>query len=49
MRSARTMALDPRSHCLYLIAAEFTAPAAGERRGRMKPGSAVILVVGPIK
>jgi YVTN family beta-propeller protein len=49
MRSARTMALDPRTHCLYLIAAEFSAPAAGERRGRMKPGSAVILVVGPVQ
>ena len=49
MRSARTMTLDPRTHCLYLIAGEFSAPAAGERRGRMKPGSAVILVLGPVQ
>ncbi len=45
--SARTMALDPKTHRAYLIAAEFEAPTSGQRRGRMKPGSTVILVVGP--
>ncbi len=45
--SARTMALDPRTHRVYLIAANFEAPAPGSRRGRMVPGSTMILVVGP--
>ncbi|MBS1717580.1 MAG: YncE family protein [Armatimonadetes bacterium] len=47
MRSARTIAYDPARHAAYLIAAEFDAPAPGQRRGKMKPGSAVILVVEP--
>lgn len=46
-KSARTMALDRKTHKVYLIAADFSAPAAGERRGKMTPGSTVILVVGP--
>jgi DNA-binding beta-propeller fold protein YncE len=45
--SARTMALDPRTHRVYLIAAEMSAPQPGERRGRMVPGSATILVLAP--
>jgi YVTN family beta-propeller protein len=44
-KSARTMALDLKTHNIFLPAAEFDAPAAGERRGKMKPGSFVILVV----
>ena len=44
-KSARTMAVDRRENKVYLIAAEFEAPAAGQRRGKMKPGSAVIIVV----
>lgn len=48
-KSARTMAVDTNTHRLYLIAAEFEAPAAGQRRGKMVPDSAVILVVGPKK
>lgn len=44
--SARTMALDAKHHVVYLIAAEFSAPAQGQRRGSMKPGSACILTVG---
>ncbi|MDR3688487.1 MAG: YncE family protein [Fimbriimonas sp.] len=46
-KSARTMALDAKSHRIYLIGAEFQAPAPGSRRGQMKPNSAVIIVVGP--
>jgi DNA-binding beta-propeller fold protein YncE len=42
-RSARTMGLDLKSHDVFLPAAEFDAPAAGERRGKMKPGSFVVL------
>ena len=45
-RSARTMALDMKTHNIFLAAADFEPPAQGERRGRMKPGSFVILVVG---
>lgn len=46
-KGARTMALDEKTHKIYLISAEFGAPAAGSRRPSMKPGSAVIIVVGP--
>jgi DNA-binding beta-propeller fold protein YncE len=45
-KSARTMGLDLKTHKVYLPAAEFDAPAAGERRGKMKPGSFVLVVVG---
>jgi len=44
-RSARTMALDVKTHNIFLVAADFDAPAPGERRGKMKPGSFVLLVV----
>jgi hypothetical protein len=44
-RSARTMGLDLKTHNVFLPAAEFDAPAAGERRGKMKPGSFGIVVV----
>lgn len=44
-RSARTMGLDLKTHSIFLPAAEFDAPAAGERRGPMKPGSFVVLLV----
>lgn len=48
---ARTMALDPRNHFIYLITAKFNpaaAPTAEQPRPRpsMIPGTAVILVVG---
>jgi len=45
-RSARTMGLDPKTHRIFLSSAEFEPPAPGERRGKMKPGSFAILVVG---
>ena len=45
-RSARTMALDLKTHNIFLPAADFDPPAPGERRGKMKPGSFVLLVVG---
>jgi outer membrane protein assembly factor BamB len=45
-RSARTMGLDVKTHNIFLPAADFDPPAPGERRGKMKPGSFVILVVG---
>lgn len=51
-QSARTMAIDTKTHKLYLIAAQYEAPTGdaqpGQRqRRRMVPGSTVILVVGP--
>jgi DNA-binding beta-propeller fold protein YncE len=45
--SARTGAIDPRDGRIYLPAAKFEAPAPGERRGKMVPGSFVVLVVAP--
>lgn len=45
-RSARTMTVDFKTHNVFLPAADFDPPAPGERRGKMKPGSFVILVVG---
>src|SRR5262249_26710447 len=44
-RYARTMGLDLKTHNIFLPTAEFDAPAAGERRGQMKPGSFVVLLV----
>lgn len=46
--SAKTMALDPKTHRLFLSAAEFEPPSAnsGKRRGPVKPGSFAVLVVG---
>lgn len=44
-KSARTMGLDLKSHKIFLPAAEFDPPAPGERRGKMKPGSFVVIVV----
>jgi hypothetical protein len=43
-KSARTMALDIKTHAIFLPSAEFEPPVAGERRGKMKPGSFAILV-----
>jgi len=43
-KSARTMGLDMKTHKVFLPAADFDSPAAGERRGKMKPGSFVVLV-----
>lgn len=45
-KSARTMGLDVKTHNIFLPTAEFDPPAPGERRGKMKPGSFVVLVVG---
>lgn len=52
-RGARTIALDPATHRIYLPDAKFEAPAQGENnggrrrgRGRMVPGSFKVLVYG---
>jgi YVTN family beta-propeller protein len=48
---ARTMALDIRTHLIYLVTAKLKAPAAGEvqggRRRNFEPGSFELLIVGP--
>ncbi|HAO79697.1 MAG TPA: YVTN family beta-propeller domain-containing protein, partial [Verrucomicrobia subdivision 3 bacterium] len=46
-KGARTMALDPATHKIYLASAKFDEPAPGQRRGRMVPGSFKVLVYGP--
>jgi DNA-binding beta-propeller fold protein YncE len=43
-KSARTMALDLKTHNIFLAAADFDPPAPGEERPKMKPGTFVILV-----
>src|SRR5258706_12511103 len=48
-KGARTMALDPATHKIYLASAKVEAPAEGQRRGKMGPGSFKILVYGMAK
>src|SRR5712671_1164093 len=45
-KTARTMGFDLKTHKIFLPSAEFEPPAPGERRGKMKPGTFAILVVG---
>ena len=49
-RGARTMTLGPKTHRIYLVAAEYGAPGAksGEKQGRpaVLPDSFHVLVVG---
>jgi DNA-binding beta-propeller fold protein YncE len=45
-KGSRTMTIDPKTHKIYLAAAKFEAPAEGQRRGKMVPGSFRILVYG---
>jgi hypothetical protein len=52
MPRARTMALDPLSHKIYLVAAEAEAAAAGAeqkpaRRPTLKPGTFTLITVAP--
>lgn len=49
MKSARTMAVDPNSHKVFTVGAEFNPPPPGERRGTMKPGTFTLLVFAPSK
>jgi len=43
---ARTMTIDPATHKIYLASAKFDAPAEGQRRGKIQPGSFKIMVYG---
>jgi len=44
---ARTIALDPKSHKIFLPTAELGPPAQGERRPAIKPGTFMVLVYAP--
>lgn len=46
-RGARTMELDPRTHRVYTVTADFGPPAPGERRPTVVPGSFTLLVLEP--
>jgi hypothetical protein len=48
-RGARTMAVDSKSHRVFLPTAEFGPPAEGQRRPSIKPGSFMVLVYAPSK
>jgi len=48
-RGARTMAVDPKSHRLFLPTAELGPPEEGQRRPSIKPGTFMILVYAPAK
>ena len=45
-KSARTMGLDLKTHKIFLPSADFDPPAPGERRGKMKPGTFAVIVLG---
>jgi YVTN family beta-propeller protein len=42
-KGARTISVNKKTHHIYLPAADFEAPAAGQKSGKMIPGSMVIL------
>jgi DNA-binding beta-propeller fold protein YncE len=46
-RGARTMALEPATHTIYLPTAEFEEAQAGARRPTPKPGTFMLVVVAP--
>ena len=46
-RGARTMALDPATHKIYLPTADFPAASEGERRPKPLPGTFKVLVFSP--
>ena len=48
-RGARTMALDSRTHKIYLTTAELGPPAEGQRRPSIKPGTFSVLVYSPVR
>ncbi len=44
---ARTLALNPTNHAVYLVSAEFNPAVEGQQRRSMKPGSFTLLVMKP--
>lgn len=45
-RGARTVAVDPKTHRVFLPTAEFGVPTEGQRRPPVKPGTFAVLVFG---
>ena len=48
-RGARTIAVDSKTHRVYLPTAEFGPPVEGQKRPSVKPGTFMILVYAPEK
>ncbi len=48
-RGARTIAVDPKAHRVFLPTAQFGPPVEGQRRPPIKPGSFAVLVYQPSK
>jgi len=48
-RGARTMAVDPKTHKVYLATAEFGPPEAGQSRPSIKPGTFSVLVYSRVR
>ena len=48
-KGARTMALDPKSHKVFLVTADFGPPVEGQRRPPILPNTFTLLVYGPAK
>jgi DNA-binding beta-propeller fold protein YncE len=48
-KGARTVAVDPKSHKVFLPTAELGPPAEGQRRPSIKPGTFNVLVFEPVK
>jgi YVTN family beta-propeller protein len=48
-RGARTLAVDAKTHNVYLATAEFGPPVEGQRRPPIKPDTFMILVYSPVK
>ncbi|HWR37391.1 MAG TPA: YncE family protein [Clostridia bacterium] len=48
-RGARTMALDPKSHKIYLATADFGPQAEGQKRPSIKPETFTVFVYAPAK
>jgi len=46
-RGARTMALDPKSHRVFLVTADLGEPAPGQRRPTVNTGTFRVLVYSP--
>lgn len=49
LRGARTMAVDPKSHKIYLPTAELGPAAEGQKRPSVKPGTFMVLAYEPTK
>jgi DNA-binding beta-propeller fold protein YncE len=48
-RGARTMALDGKSHRVFLVTADLGPPAEGQRRPSILPGTFTLLVYEPVR